>query len=149
MNAQHENPFNTRTREILAALADIGLPVHSGNDIFLAGNAAKHLAQYYPPPCLDAAQTCGAMPYTEPLTDVHCLSIEPNGDIVACAFAIGNVLRESIADIISRYDPFAHEGMRAAMNGVPGLLALAEKRGFTADVSHCRSICDLCRLINS
>lgn len=148
VSAQHENPFNARTRDILASLADIGLPVHSGNDIFLSGNAAKHLAQYYPPPCLDPAQRCGAMPYTEPLTDVRCLSIEPNGDVTACAFVIGNVLRESIADIVSRYDPFAHEGMCAAMAGVPGLLALAEKRGVSIDLSRCYSVCDLCRQVN-
>ena len=51
-------------------------------------------------------------------------------------------------DIIARYDPFADEGMRAAAAGVPGLLALAEKRGIRVDVGRCWSVCDLCRMVN-
>ena len=38
--------------------------------------------------------------------------------------------------------------MRAAAKGVPGLLALAEKRGIRVDVGRCWSVCDLCRLVN-
>jgi len=141
-------PENTRTREVLESLADIGWPVHSGNDIFMAGNAVEHLAQYYPPPRLDMADCCGSMPYTEPLTSVTSLSVEPNGDVTVCAFVIGNLLRETMEEIIARYDPEADEGMRAAASGVPGLLALANKRGVEVDVSRCYSVCDLCRMVN-
>ena len=148
VNEAFDCPENTRTREVLAALADTGLPVHEGNDIFLAGNAAEHLGHYYPPARLDMADRCGSMPYTEPLTDQRSLSIEPNGDVTVCAFVIGNVVRESMREIVARYDPFATEGMRAAAAGVPGLLALAEKRGIQVDLTRCRSVCDLCRLVN-
>lgn len=139
---------NTHTREVLAALADTGLPVHDGNDIFLAGNALEYLSHYYPPAKLNMADCCGSMPYTEPLTNQTSLSIEPNGDVTVCAFVIGNVCRESMRDIVARYDPFAEEGMRAAAQGVPGLLALAEKRGIPVDMTRMYSVCDLCRLVN-
>ncbi len=148
VNEGFDCPENTRTRQVLAALADTGLPVHEGNDIFMAGNAVKHMSHYYPPAQLNMADSCGSMPYTEPLTNQSSLSIEPNGDVTVCAFVIGNVGRESMADIVARYDPFADEGMRAAAQGVPGLLALAEKRGVTVDLSRCYSVCDLCRMVN-
>ena len=139
---------NTHTREVLAALADTGLPVHDGNDIFLAGNALEYLSHYYPSAKLNMADCCGSMPYTEPLTNQTSLSIEPNGDVTVCAFVIGNVCRESMRDIVARYYPFAEEGMRAAAQGVPGLLALAEKRGIPVDMTRMYSVCDLCRLVN-
>lgn len=148
VNERFGCPENARTREILASLADTGLPVHEGNDIFMAGSAIEHLAAYYPPPSLDMADRCGTMPYTEPLTNQSSLSIEPDGNVTVCGFAIGNLNSESMAEIAARYDPFAHEGMRAAAKGVPGLLALAEKRGVAVDLSRCWSVCDLCRMVN-
>ncbi len=148
VNRGHENAYNSRTREILENLADTGLPAHYGNDIFLSGNAAKHLADFYPPPRLDPEDCCGRAPYTDPLDDVHSLSIQPGGDVIICHFPIGNVLRESLADIIRRYDPHQNEGMRAAMEGVPGLLALAEKRGIRVDAERCNDVCGLCRQVN-
>lgn len=148
VNEDYDCPENTRTREILAGFHDLGLRTHAGNDIFMAGNAIEHLAKYYPPPRLDPNDRCGTMPYTEPLTSQSSLSIEPDGSVTVCGFAIGNVTRESMADIVDRYDPFADEGMRAAAQGVPGLLALAEKRGMQVDLRRCYSVCDLCRIVN-
>jgi MoaA/NifB/PqqE/SkfB family radical SAM enzyme len=148
VNEAFDCPENARTRDVLASLLDIGVPVHSGNDIFLAGNAFEHLAHYYPPASLDAADCCGSMPYTEPLTHQTSLSVEPDGCVSVCGFIIGDLTREPMADIIARYEPFADEGMRAAMDGVPGLLALAKKRGVTPDLSRCYSVCDLCRMVN-
>lgn len=149
VNEAFDCPENTRTREILAGLRDLGLRSHEGNDIFMAGNAIGHLAKYYPPPRLDWNDRCGTMPYTEPLTAQTSLSIEPDGSVTVCGFVIGNVKGESMADIVDRYDPFADEGMRAAAQGVPGLLALAEKRGVQVDLSRCYSVCDLCRMVNA
>ena len=139
---------NTRTREILAQLADTGIPVGGGNDIFMAGNAIEHLSHYYPPARLDMADCCGSMPYTEPLTNQSSLSIEPDGKVSVCGFAIGNLCRDTMAEIVERYDPFGEEGMRAAAQGVPGLLALAEKRGIQVDLRRVYSVCDLCRMVN-
>lgn len=148
VNEAFDCPENSRTREVLAQLAETGLPVGEGNDIFLAGNAIDNLSHYYPPARLPMQDCCGSMPYTEPLTNQTSLSIEPNGDVTVCAFVIGNICRESIRNIVARYDPFADEGMRAAAAGVPGLLALAEKRGISIDLTRCWSVCDLCRRVN-
>jgi MoaA/NifB/PqqE/SkfB family radical SAM enzyme len=148
VNESFDCPENTRTREVLSRLADTGLPVGEGNDIFLAGNAIDNLSHYYPAAKLDMADCCGSMPYTEPLTNQTSLSIEPDGNVTVCGFVIGNVGEESMRDIVARYDPFATEGMRAAAQGVPGLLALAEKRGVKVDLSRCWSVCDLCRMVN-
>lgn len=148
VNEAFDCPENTRTRGILASFHDLGLRIHEGNDIFMAGNAIEHLAKYYPPPCLDRNDRCGTMPYTEPLTHQSSLSIEPDGSVTVCGFVIGHVDRESMADIVERYDPFADEGMRAAAEGVPGLLALSKKRGIQVDWRRCYSVCDLCRMVN-
>ncbi len=148
VNEAFDCPENTRTREVLSQMADTGLPVGEGNDIFMAGNAIDNLSHYYPAAQLDMADRCGSMPYTEPLTNQTSLSIEPDGNVTVCGFVIGNVGAESMRDIIARYDPFATEGMRAAAQGVPGLLALAEKRGIKVDLSRCYSVCDLCRMVN-
>ena len=148
VNEAFDCPENARTREILAGLADTGIPVGGGNDIFMAGNAIEHLSHYYPPAKLDMADCCGSMPYTEPLTHQTSLSIEPDGKVSVCGFDIGNVSSESMQDIVERYDPFADEGMCAAAKGVPGLLALAEKRGIPVDLTRCWSVCDLCRMVN-
>ncbi len=148
VNEAFDCPENTRTREILAQLADTGLETGAGNDIFLAGNAIAHLGHYYPAAQLNMADCCGSMPYTEPLTNQTSLSVEPNGDVTVCGFVIGNVCREPMAEIVQRYDPFADEGMRAAAAGVPGLLALAEKRGIRVELNRCWSVCDLCRQVN-
>lgn len=148
VNESFNFPENTRTREILASLADTGIPVGEGNDIFMAGNAIEHLSHYYPPAKLAVQDCCGSMPYTEPLTSQTSLSIEPSGDVTICGFVIGNVCTETMRDIVARYDPYADEGMCAAAQGVPGLLALAEKRGVKVDLSRCWSVCDLCRMVN-
>ena len=148
VNESFDCPENTRTREVLSRLADTGLPVGEGNDIFLAGNAIDNLSHYYPAAKLDMADCCGSMPYTEPLTNQTSLSIEPDGNVTVCGFVIGNVGEEAMRDIVARYDPFATEGMRAAAQGVPGLLVLAEKRGVKVDLSRCWSVCDLCRMVN-
>ena len=148
VNEAFDCPENTRTREILASLADTGLPVGEGNDIFMAGNAIDNLSHYYPPAKLAVQDCCGSMPYTEPLTNQTSLSIEADGGVSVCGFVIGNVCSETMRDIVTRYDPYADEGMRAAAAGVPGLLALAEKRGVKVDISRCWSVCDLCRMVN-
>ena len=148
VNKDFDCPENTRTREILADLAETGLPVGEGNDVFMAGNAIEHLRHYYPAAQLNMADCCGSMPYTEPLTAQTSPSVEPDGAVTVCGFVIGNICREPMEEIVKRYDPFADEGMRAAAKGVPGLLALAERRGIKVDLSRCWSVCDLCRMMN-
>ena len=146
VNRAVDNPHNQKTREILQEFRLLNIPVSHGNDISLSGNAAKYLAEYYPITPLDLNTPCGSAPYTEPLTDVTSLSIEPNGDVTACAFVIGNLHRESMETIVSRYDPTKNEAMNALLtDGVPGLIALAKQRNLSANFDGIYSACDVCR----
>lgn len=111
--------------------------------------AAKHLTQYYDAPKLNLAEVCGTMPYTDPLTDITFLSIVPNGNVMICSYVIGNIYRESIADIVARYDPYENDYMRAILTGGgEALLAVMKEKGIAVDCEKCYSVCDLCRKIN-
>ena len=150
VNQAHDNPWNARTREIVAAFDGLGLAAPYGNDIFVAGNAVKYLADYYPAPKLDLNEGCGSQPYTEPLDQITSLSIEPNGDVVACAYPIGNLRRQTMAEIAGGYDPHDHPFTSAVLTGgAGGLLRAAEKAGIPVDVAKCYSVCDLCRQIKN
>lgn len=144
----HDNAYNVKTKRILAAFSDLEIPVSKGNNIFMAGNAVTHLAAFYDNPHVGLSDTCGAMPYTEPLTSISSLSIVPNGDVMICNFAIGNLYNEDIASIVARYDPYQNEWMRAIITGgASALLAHAEKKGIAIDVSQCYSVCDICKKV--
>jgi len=146
----HDNPFNKRTKEILAMFADLGIPVSDGNNIIMAGNAVKHLAQFYEKPHLDLSDSCGSMPYTEPLTSITSLSIVPNGDMMICDFVIGNIHAQSMQEIVTQYDPYQNEWMNALLTGgASALLDQAKQQGIPVDCSQCYSICDLCHKINN
>ena len=148
VNRAHENLYNAETERILASFRDLGLSENEGNDVFMAGDAIKNFAEYYPAPCLDLTDTCGSMPYTEPLDRVTNLSIVPNGDAVVCGFVIGNIYREPVAEIVQRYDPYENECMRAILTGgAAGLLALAQQKGIAVDTRECYSVCDVCRKV--
>lgn len=149
VNKEHENPYNMRTKEILTSLEDIGLAVAGGNDIFLAGNAAKYLAEYYEAPKLDLTQVCGTMPYTDALTEIQSLSIVPNGDVMICSYVIGNIYSESIADIVARYNPHDNVYMNALLTGGgEALLKVAKSSGIDIKCEECYSVCDICRKVN-
>lgn len=148
VNEAHDDPWNARTREVLAEFSGLGVPVGHGDDIFMAGNAVENLAEYYPAPGLYMDDTCGSQPYTEPPDRVSSLSVEPNGDVVACAFPIGNLLRESMEEIAAGYDPYAQPFTEALLtDGARGLLRAAQERGLCVDCSKCYSVCDLCRQV--
>ncbi len=149
VDERHDNPYNEGTREIIATFAEFGIPVSRGNNIFMAGNAVTHLAQYYGEPSLDWTETCGGRPYTEPLDHVTSLSIVPNGDVMVCGFTIGNIHKQSMREIVSQYDPYQNEWMNAILTGgASALLALAKQKGVGVDCSQCYSVCDLCHKVN-
>lgn len=149
VNQAHDNPYNQKTKEVLSAFQDLDIPVSSGNDIFLAGNAAKYLSEYYAAPKLNLSDSCGSLPYTEPLNNITSLSIVPNGDVMICSFVIGNIYRESMEEIVARYNPYENECMRVILTGgASGLVELARKRGVFVDCEECYSVCDLCRRIS-
>ena len=88
-----DNPYNRDTREILASLVDLDIPVGEGNVIFPEGNARKYLAAYF-------TDTPPANPYVEDPRDVRCVSFSPNGDVLG-----GNVYRQEVMEILREYAP--------------------------------------------
>ena len=87
------NPYNRKTREILACFCDLSIPTGEGNVIFPEGNAKKYLAEYF-------AEAAPKNPYEEDPRDIRTLSFSPNGDVLN-----GNVYRESILEILKNYAP--------------------------------------------
>lgn len=149
VNKDRENSYNDRTKEILNEFADLEIPVGEGNDIFMAGNAIKYLAEYYDSPKLDLSKVCGTMPYTDALTDIKSISIVPNGDVMLCSYVIGNIYEESIADIVARYNPYENDFMRAILTGGgKALLEVMAEKGISVNRAECYSVCDLCHKIN-
>ena len=93
VSPEDDNPYNLRTREILAQFRQMGIPENAGNVIFPEGNARKYLAEYFTG---DAPEN----PYTEDPRDVRCVSFSPNGNVLG-----GNVYVRGIMDILRDYVP--------------------------------------------
>ena len=91
VSATDGNPYNQKTREVLAEFADLEIPVGDGNVIFPEGNACKYLAEYF-------TEERPANPYEEDPCDVRCVSFCASGDVLG-----GNVYREDVMEILDRY----------------------------------------------
>ena len=93
VSREADNPYNRRTREILASFADMDIPVGEGNVIFPEGNALRYLSEYFTgmPP---------ANPYEEDPCDVRCVSFSANGDVLG-----DNAYRRDMMEIIKDYAP--------------------------------------------
>lgn len=88
-----DNPYNNKTREILAHFCEMGIAVNDGNVIFPEGNAKKYLLEYF-------TEAVPENPYIEDPRDVRCISFDPDGG------ALGdNVYRRDIMDILHGYTP--------------------------------------------
>lgn len=149
VNKEHDNRYNTKTKEILAKLNDLDIAVSDGNDISLTGNAVANLSEFYDKPKMDLSIKCGDLKYTTPLNSITSLSVVPNGNVMICGFVIGNIYENNIEDIISRYNPYNDEWMSAALNnGISGLKELVAINKYDIDYSECFSVCDLCHKIN-
>ncbi len=88
------NPYNLKTREILAKFKDLNIPEGNGNVIFPSGNALKYLSEYFE----EGIDT--SSPYDEDPTDIHAIGFMPNGDVLN-----GNINEEDIMDILEAYKP--------------------------------------------
>ena len=93
VSATDDNPYNRKTREILDSFADMGISENEGNVIFPEGNALKYLSEYF-------TDELPENPYIEDPRDVHCVSFEPNGDVLG-----GNVYERDIMEILEKYNP--------------------------------------------
>ena len=93
VSPSHDNPYNKKTRELLALFEDMDIVVGEGNIVFPEGNALKYLSEYF-------EGSVPENPYVEDPLDVRCLSFSPDGGVLG-----GNVYRQDIMDIIRDYAP--------------------------------------------
>ena len=93
VSPEDENPYNNRTREILAAFAPLGIPTNQGNVVFPEGNALRYLAAYF-------TDVRPENPYIEDPADLRCVSFSANGDVLG-----GNIHCREITDLLREYHP--------------------------------------------
>ncbi len=148
VNRENDNPYNNRTKQLLAQVEALDLTVSRGNDIFPAGKALEYLSEYFPEPRLDLTYHCGEAPYSTRLDQVDSISIEANGDVSICFFRIGNVYEEDILAILERYNPYEIPMMKVLLEeGISGLIAYAGVQGLELDISKFHTPCGVCRYI--
>ena len=93
VSAEDTNPYNEKTKAILASFAHLDIPTGEGNVVFPEGNALKYLAEYF-------SDKLPENPYVEDPRNVRCVSFSPNGDVLS-----GNVYEQDIIEIINSYAP--------------------------------------------
>jgi len=147
VSREHDNAWNRRTREVLAALSYLPAREDEGNVVQPDGHARDALAEYLPPKVPLPTGSCGDIPYTGPLDEIGSIGVEPDGAITVChELAIGNAAREDVVAILQRYDPYQIPEARALLEGgVAALVELARVRGIALDRDGYYSVCDLCR----
>jgi len=94
VSEEADNPYNSKTREILAIFNAIGIPTSDGNVIFPSGNALKYLSEHFD---LSVPQTSK---YAENPHDIKAICVTPNGDILG-----GNIYKTDIFEILENYIP--------------------------------------------
>ena len=88
-----DNPYNIRTKEIIAEFSSLGIAENEGNVIFPEGNALKFFAEYF-------NDSAPENPYVEDPADVRCISFDPDGSALG-----GNLYEKDVMDIIEEYIP--------------------------------------------
>ena len=94
VDADADNPYNSRTRDILAEFDRMGIESSEGNIIFPSGNALRYLGEFF-----DLNKEI-KNPYQEDPTDIRAICFSANGDILG-----GNIYKQNIGDILSSYSP--------------------------------------------
>ena len=92
VSAEDNNPYNVRTREILAHFNQIGIETAEGNVVFPSGNALKYLGEYF-----DLTKEI-KNPYDEDPSDIRAICFSANGDILG-----SNIYKQDISDILLSY----------------------------------------------
>lgn len=94
INENDNNPYNTKTKEILTEFLVLGISANEGNVIFPAGNALKYLGDYLKPIAENEN------PYWEDPDDVRAICFSANGDILG-----SNIYKKDIDEILASYKP--------------------------------------------
>ena len=91
VSREHDNPYNRKTREIIAEFTSLGISLGQGNIIFPEGNAKKYLSEYF-------EQCTPENPYIDDPCNVKCLSFSSNGDVLHT-----NIYKTDIKKILDEY----------------------------------------------
>lgn len=94
VSQMHDNPWNEKTRQLLAPFADMGIPVHEGNIIFPSGNALQYLSAYF------EQYGVPENPYEDDPENITAISLEPDGTALN-----GNFYQTDILEILEQYHP--------------------------------------------
>jgi hypothetical protein len=131
VSADDDNPWNQRTKEVLAALAHLSVEADEGNVLQPDGQARQWLASYLPAKTPMPVGSCEDVPYGARLDEMTCIGIEPDSRVSICHnWTIGNAGEEDILAILARYDPYAIPEASAILEGgVAALVELARARG--------------------
>ncbi len=143
-----DNPYNERTRQCIAYLEDLQIPLNDGNVIFPEGNAVKNLPEYFEKKTINMNFKCGEAPYSTALDKVSELMIDCNGDVLPCSFSIGNINHVDIIEIIEQYNPYQNPYTKALIEkGVAGLVEVAKEKGIKLDLEAYYTPCAICKAI--
>lgn len=94
VSTDDDNPYNNKTRKILAEFNQMGIETSEGNVIFPSGNAVKYLGEYF-----DSSKEI-KNPYQEDPIDIRAICFSANGDILN-----SNIYEQNIIKILSSYCP--------------------------------------------
>ena len=110
------------------------------------GFALENLAEYLPPKLHYPTGRCGELPYTGPLDEIDCVSIEPDGSLSVCFdLKIGSLHDQNAAKICEGYDPHRSPLIRTILERGPvGLVEEARRRGVQPDPLGYASACSMC-----
>ena len=89
-----DNPYNNKTRELLAEFNKIGIGTSDGNVIFPSGNALKYFSEYFDSSKIEQN------PYLEDPENIKAICFSANGDILG-----SNIYKQDISEILSSYKP--------------------------------------------
>ena len=94
ISPEDDNPYNTKTKEILAHFNQMGIETADGNVVFPSGNALKYLGKYF-----DLSQEI-KNPYDENPADIKAICFSANGDILG-----SNLYEQDVIQILESYKP--------------------------------------------
>ena len=89
-----DNPYNAKTRELLALFNALGIPTGSGNVIFPSGNALKYFGEYFD------LTVPHVSPYDENPRDIKAVCVNPDGEVLG-----GSIYETDILALLEDYKP--------------------------------------------
>ena len=105
VSVEDDNPYNRKTKALLALFEQLGISANEGNLIFPEGNAKRYLADYF-------TDSAPENPYVEDPCDLYCLSVSPDGD---CDGIDGNLYQDDLLLLLEQYRPQEEQAKEASV----------------------------------